>query len=118
MLGYFDHSTGQDADNSLASEDADGDGMSNLEEFLADTNPLDLNYSLRITAISIAGDDVQVSWTTRTGKTYQLQRCPTLGNGNWSNIAVGVSGNGGIVTQSEPGAATNPPSFYRVRLVP
>jgi hypothetical protein len=120
MLGYFDHPTGQDADNSLATEDADGDGMSNLQEFLADTNPLDINSALRITAVNFVSNDIQVSWTTRTGKNYRLQSSPTPdGTGNWTNLNSQAAGTGGVVTQNDLGAVTNSlPQFYRVRLVP
>jgi hypothetical protein len=120
MLAYFNHPTGQAGDNSMANQDADGDGMNNLQEFLTGTNPLDLNSALRITAINIVDPDVQVSWTTVLGKTNQLQRAPSPdSSATWSNIGSPSAGTGAIVTQPDFGAATNPPpQFYRVRLVP
>jgi hypothetical protein len=117
-LGYFDHPTGQEADASMANDDPDGDGMTNLQEFLAGTDPLDVNSALRITNIEIISNDVQVIWTSMTGKTYLLQRSPVPDSGNWSNV-IAMVGIGGISTQTDLGAATNsPPQFYRVRVLP
>ncbi len=120
MLGYFNHSTGQAGDNSMANQDADGDGMSNLQEFLTGTDPLDANSAFRITAIKLVGSDVQVSWTTVAGKTNQLQRALSPNSSAaWLSVGSITLGNGSIVTQPDPGAATNAPAqFYRVRLVP
>lgn len=119
MLGHFDHPTGQDADNTLAGEDFDGDGQSNLAEFLTGTDPRDAVSLFQITDISIAGNDVAVTWTTRAGKTNQLQRAGLLeGTPAWSNVGSLTIGTGSPVTRTDSGGATNPPGFYRVRLVP
>jgi glycosidase len=118
MLAHFDHPTGQDADGSQAGDDADGDGQTNLQEFLADTGPLDPNSAFQITNVEFVGGDVLVSWPTRTGRTYQLQRCNTPETGPpCLDIGSPITGTGNIVTAPDPGAATNsPPAFYRVRL--
>jgi alpha-amylase len=118
-LAYFNHPTGQNADNSLANQDADGDGISNLQEFLAGTDPTDPTSVFRITNISIFGNDVAVTWTTQPNKTNQLERSSNLGtNASWFNVGPFTIGTGSPVTQTDFGAATNPPAFYRVLLVP
>jgi hypothetical protein len=119
MLAYFNHPTGEAGDNSLASDDADGSGFSNLQDFLAGTDPLDPSTAFRITNITIVGSDVDVTWTTEPSKTNQLQRSSALStNASWSNVGPLTLGTGSPVTQTDFGAATNPPAFYRVRLVP
>jgi hypothetical protein len=119
MLAYFNHPTGQAADNSLASDDADGSGMSNLQDFLAGTDPINPNSAFRITNISIIGNDVAVTWTTEPNKTNQLERSSILGtNASWFSVGPLTIGTGSPASQTDFGAATNPPAFYRVLLVP
>src|ERR1700693_2939480 len=88
MLAYFNHPTGEAVDNSLASDDADGDGMSNLQEYLAGTDPIDPNSSFRITDINAVGNDIAVTWTTEPNKTNQLQKSNTTPatNANWLSV--------------------------------
>jgi len=119
MLAYFNHPTGQDADNSMANEDADGDGLSNLQEFLAGTDPTDPNSVFRITDISAVGPDISITWTTQPNKTNQLERSAAVdSNAFWFSVDPITIGTGSPANQTDPGAATNPPAFYRVRLVP
>jgi alpha-glucosidase (family GH31 glycosyl hydrolase) len=119
MLAYFGHATGQAGDNSLANQDADGSGYFNLQDYLAGMNPLDPNSALRITNINIVGNDVNVTWTTAPNKTNQLQHATAPGtNTVWSNVGAAIPVAGSPVTQTDYGAATNPPTFYRVRLAP
>ena len=115
MLGYFDHPTGQAGDSSEASDDADGDGLSNLQEFQAGTNPLDATSALAITSIAAIGDDIQVNWQSAPGKTNQLQRSSTPDSSGAWNTMLTTTG----TTATATGAATNSLwQFYRVLLVP
>ncbi len=119
MLGYFNHATGDANDNSMPAQDADGDGLSNLREFLAGTDPTDANSSFRITDISIAGNDLVVTWMAAPGRTNQLQRSGTVdGSGAWLNIGPSLIPTGSLAVQADVGGLTNPAGFYRVRLMP
>src|SRR5262249_11646946 len=104
MLAYFDHPTGQEGDNSLADQDADGDGASNFNEFIAGTDPTDLNSVFSITGVNIIGDDLEITWTTRPDKTNQLQRSTDMGD--WEDVGSLTIGTGIPYTQPDPGAAT------------
>ena len=114
-LAYFNHAVGEDADNSHASDDPDGDGLTNLQEYLAGTNPLDPTSAFRITTIVTAGADIQVSWSSVSSKTYQLQSSssPTA-TGTWNNVGNPVTASSATSTQTDTGAAAGPPTFYRV----
>lgn len=114
-LAYFDHATGLAADKSRAGDDPDGDGASNLQEFLAGTNPLDSNSVFKITSFLPAGTNFQVAWPTRTSKVYQLQE-KDLSNGAavWTNLGLSVTGIDNIVTQAITGGVGNI-QFFRVR---
>ena len=64
--------------------DPDGDGFSNLQEFLAGTDPTDSGSALRITSIAINDPDVVVSFTSCTNKFYDLQFNVDLTTTNWN----------------------------------
>ena len=102
-LAYFDHATGQAADLSRTGDDADGDGMSNLEEFLAGTNPLDAGSVFEITSFAPAGTNFQMTWPAQSNKTYQLQSRTFFGLESptgWANIGLAIPGTGNIMTQT------------------
>ncbi|MCX6894643.1 MAG: alpha-amylase family glycosyl hydrolase, partial [Verrucomicrobia bacterium] len=114
-LAYFDHATGSAADKSRAADDADGDGVSNGEEFLAGTNPLDANSVFRITTFIRAGLGGQVIWPTVTNRIYQLEQRDTLDvMSGWTNAGAPVIGNGGAVTQGIAGSNAVM-QFFRIR---
>jgi hypothetical protein len=115
-LGYFGHALGMAADNSRANDDADGDGMSNLREYLAGTDPLDSTSIFQITSASIAGPDVLVSFSTVSNRSYQLQRCDVIHSGPvWTNVAVRVNGTGDVMTVNDTAGAARDASYYRVQ---
>jgi hypothetical protein len=126
MMGYFGHPTGLASDTSRAQDDADGDGMSNLAEYLAGTNPRDPSSNLRIIAIRPQTNDVRVAWTIVGGTKYVLQVAPGGSGSSFTNNFVDLSplviapGTGESVTNYlDAGALTNGPArYYRVRVVP
>jgi hypothetical protein len=63
--------------------DSDGDGATNIQEFLAGTDPTDPNSVLRI-QISTTSQGPRVQWNTQPGLVYQIQASPDLSS--WNNI--------------------------------
>ncbi len=115
-LAYFGHALGQPGDNSRASDDADGDGMSNLNEYFAGTDPLDANSVFRIKQITTGAGDVRISFESALNKSYQVQRRDSLDpNSTWIDLGTAVSGNGGMIIVTDSGGARNPTRYYRVK---
>jgi glycosidase len=120
-LAYFGHALGQANDNSRGADDADDDGVSNLTEFFAGTNPLNpasvpVPPPFSITQISVTTSNVQLGCSTATNWSYQLQSCDTLdGTSIWANIGITLPGTGGTVGFSDTISATNSTRYYRVR---
>ena len=99
--------------------DPDGDGFSNLQEYLAGTDPTDAISALRITAITVNDTNVVVSFTTSVGKLYEFQYNDDLGTLNWNAVLTDVPGTGDIVSRSITNSSAEFPNrFYRVRLQP
>jgi len=118
MLSHFGHATGQAGDKSRATDDADGDGLTNLQEFLAGTDPRNPTSHFAILSITSTGGNVQVGFATVLGKTYQLQYRNDLATGNWLVLADQIFGTGGTIQIADPTAGSLPKRFYRLALEP
>ncbi len=111
MLTYFGQPTGD------ANADPDGDGMTNFQEYLAGTSPIDSANVLRIIRIATAGNDLAVTFLSVTNKLYAVERNADLTNlAGWSAIQTNIPGTGMPVTITDPAATIQPCYFYRVRL--
>ena len=70
--------------------DADNDGVTDYQEYLADTDPLSAASSLRITAKSftkVTGtEDDFITWTSQPTRNYDLQYSTTLFPGSWNSV--------------------------------
>ena len=104
--------------------DADGDEMSNLQEFVAGIDPTNSASAFRITALAREGDDIRVTWVMGPGKTNALQAGAGVASGSFSTnsfITIFTVTNtvGTFTNYLDVGAAINiPASYYRVRLMP
>jgi hypothetical protein len=112
---YFGHSIGLQSDHSWAGDDADADGMNNMQEYFAGTDPTNPNSVLRITAIERVGADIQVFFTSVGGKCYSLARCDSIG-GAWTGIVTNIPGNDAIQWVKDLGGAGRESAFYRIEL--
>jgi len=96
--------------------DADGDGMSNKEEYLAGTNPTNPADKLRVTAFtsSNGGTNVSVTWSTVLTRRYHIQKSINILAQTWPDSGLGtVSPTNSSTTRSFSDTfATN--RFYRI----
>jgi hypothetical protein len=103
-----------------ASSDTDHDGMSDKQEYLAGTNPLDANDKLLITAKTFArgGTNVTLTWKSVLARNYYLQKALSLSPvPAWSDSGLGLISPDGASTTRAFGDTNAPRRFYRVRAV-
>ena len=96
-----------------ANGDPDGDGFTNLEEYIAGTNPRDPTSLLRINQISSGGQVIQ--WQSVPGKNYQVVSTTALGLA-FQPVSGIITAFGGTAsfTNLAPGSLRQ---FYRVQVV-
>ncbi len=102
----------------LASADKDGDGLSNLAEFVFGTDPSDPRSRFETSLSHVAspeGPVLVVEFPTSVGRTYFVERSPDLAAGSWTIIAT-VDGTDVPHTHVEP-LSGSPRRFLRVRAV-
>ncbi len=110
----------------VPSADPDGDGMNNMAEYLAGTDPNNSASGLRVISMVRQGANTVITWTTAGGRTNVVQVTAGDVNGNYTNnftnlsSPIVISGSGDATTNyTDVGGATNRPSrYYRVRLAP
>jgi hypothetical protein len=75
-------------------------------------------FELRITSVEKLGGDLRLSFTSMSGKNYEVQSRGDLGLGTWAPIAGTIPGNGGIAQATVTNAFTEPQEFYRIQQLP
>lgn len=111
MMKYFGHPTGEAADHSLANQDADHDGLSNAQEYIAGTDPTNPNSVLKVTKINIGSGLINLTWSSVAGKTYTIYGASQV-DGPYSPMLKVPSAGDGVTSTNLPGTTFN--QFYRV----
>ena len=70
----------------------------------------------KIVSISLASSNVNIQFTTFSNLMHYVEYNSNLVNGSWIALT-GFTGTGGIMSHTDPGAATLTQRFYRVHLV-
>ncbi|MEM7391801.1 MAG: right-handed parallel beta-helix repeat-containing protein, partial [Verrucomicrobiota bacterium] len=97
-----------------ASMDRDGDGLSNLEEFTDDSNPLDGTCFIRLRMFSLSPSVQRLTFPTRSGRVYAVEETTDLVGGVWSNARTNIIGTGGTFMQ--PLTNLEDRVYYRLRI--
>jgi hypothetical protein len=96
--------------------DPDGDGMNNLQEYLAGTNPNDATDLLRITAenFGAGGTNATLTWKSATTRFYLIQKTLTLNPPIWFDSGLGLVSPDGTSTTRAFTDTNASARFYRV----
>lgn len=92
-----------------AALDSDGDGLSNMQEYIAGTNPSDRQSVLRLNVVHDAGNHVTVSWAGILGRNYRVQSSTDMVH--WENLTLVLSGAGATMSAGDSPGITR---FYRL----
>jgi hypothetical protein len=97
--------------------DTDGDGMSDLNEYLADTNPHDPADNLVITEYETTpgGTEVTLTWLSKLTRCYQIEKTPDLTAPLWVDSGLGVIAPDETSTTRMFADTNAPMRFYRVK---
>jgi hypothetical protein len=98
--------------NAAPTADPDHDGMNNLQEFIAGTNPTNSASILKIFSITQSSSGATINWISGSNHTYILQSRTNLSLGSWTNVAtVTTSGTNGqfLDTSAKTGV-----HFYKI----
>ena len=108
--------------------DSDGDGITNLQEYLGGTNPTLADSGLRVIAMSITGRDVtnttfQLQWASNVSRLYAIDSTTDVRNPNsWIDLGLDTGPNS-IIPSVGPATTRNVvlpnagKRFFRVRAV-
>lgn len=100
--------------NAAPTADPDHDGMNNLAEYIAGTNPTNAQSVFKFTSVKTAANGTTLTWMSGTNRHYQVMTRTNVNSGTWQNIG-GVVASGGTNTQFLDTTATNGIHFYRVQ---
>jgi hypothetical protein len=96
--------------------DPDHDGLSNLQEWLAGTDPT-VDRVSRLLAVTVRGRDLAVRFQSVPGTVYRLERTANLTQPNWVTASPDLVGDGSILEAKDVEAASAGSWFYRLRLL-
>ena len=109
---YFGHPLAQAGDRSRATDDADGDGLRNGQEFLAGTDPTNALSVLKVDSLSVDHGAV-LRFGAVSNRTYTVQYCDQLAPAAWhplTNVPARATHRTEIILDPAPA----PNRFYRV----
>ena len=105
-LQYFGHIDPRADDLSRAADDPDGDGFTNIQEYIAGTDPKDLSSRFRVIDISRAANGtVTLTWSAVATKTYRAQYKDDVTAITWTDLAGDVNATGATASKADSTAS-------------
>lgn len=103
---------------SAATADPDGDGMNNMTEYIAGSNPLDGRSAVRVVSLDKKGNVVSIQFASELGQSFFLERTSDLVTGTWTNTGTNVIGRMDVTDAADIQSNKADHGFYRVRVLP
>jgi alpha-mannosidase len=110
--------------NSVETENPDGDKLNNLQEYIVGTDPTNANSCFSVSITNSVGQaivrvpSIQATGLNYVGKAryYDIEQCINLLIAAWQPVPnyTNILGNGGIITCTN--AVQNPAAFYRAKV--
>jgi Tol biopolymer transport system component len=101
------------------SGDFDQDHLTDRQEFLAGTNPINDTSVLRVLSLTAVRDGTTtVLWSSVPGRTYRVQFKDSVADPSWQDVAGAVLAGASTASKSVPAEPTSGQRFYRVLCVP
>jgi hypothetical protein len=100
-----------------AAMDPDADGMSNLQEYWAGTDPQSATIALRFSQIEMVGGSLRFIFPGVAGKLYRLEASSTVSPGVWTIVRDTIEGTEGPMPIAVSLDGTASARFYRIVLV-
>ncbi|MEM7383345.1 MAG: lamin tail domain-containing protein, partial [Verrucomicrobiota bacterium] len=98
--------------------DADDDGVSNVEEYLANTDPTDAGDYLTLT-VTRTGSMVSIGFTRQPDRRYTVEYTDALASAQWTTLEeFAAEATAGEVTGVDSNGDGSPMRFYRVKAQP
>lgn len=126
LVGDSDHD-GMDDDWEMAyfgnlshdgTADTDGDGLTDYQEFLAGTNPIDNSSVLRCLAVATSAGGATVYWAAVPGRAYQIEYKNSIDDPNWATLIRSTTASNQTASVFDSDAGLNTQRFYRVIALP
>ncbi len=102
------------ADRTDAIQDADGDGHTNLQEYLAGTDPRDPHSLLRIETFQVASNLCRIRFSSAVGRLYRVERTSAFPGTNWLTVSENLVGTGKILEVFDPVTSGTTRQWYRI----
>lgn len=106
--------------NQAPGGDADHDGLTNEEELLAGTSPIDPNSVFEVNKMprTAGGDTFTFNWASVPGKLYRVEGCDDLFTGIWNDLSGVVEATGDSCTFVEDLTQRPLARYYRIVVLP
>ncbi|WP_269524891.1 S8 family serine peptidase [Coraliomargarita parva] len=109
----------QDAFDSLENDDtgdSDGDGLSNLAEFIVGTDATTASQYKGIESSSYSSEGFSLNINSLEGRNYQVLWSESLETDSWEILAEDLSGTGGTIEVQDPDASASSQRFYKLEV--